>query len=81
MASTMAMLRAKDMVDELDQLSIDNLRCGRITKEAMQFAMRELSKINPSALENYIPAGLCCKTDYQLADILNDMLEAGRECF
>lgn len=68
MASTSAILLWGEAVADLDELSIDNLKCGRITKEVMNYAIKHVTQKG----KNHI-------VDWRLADFLNDLLEVGRE--
>lgn len=60
--------RAMDDRRGLDELDIENLALGRITRAAMKYAMRQVPKDS---------------LDYEmyLADELNDLLEAARIVF
>ena len=66
----------------LDQLSIDNLKCGRITRDAMHEAAARLLSRLPKGAE-FIPIGsngrLSTHEDMLLADELNEMLETAKE--
>ena len=68
MSSTIAKLTWTEAVADLDSLSIDNLKCGRITKECMRYAIAEVTQKGKKQI-----------VDWRLADFLNDLLEVGRE--
>lgn len=78
MKSWMDLTRAKYALRNLSDLCIDNLRCGRITNEAVMRASQRVAAgyNNPDdgicvGESGNIPSG----SELRLADELNDMLE------
>jgi len=64
---------------DLDDLDIDNLKAGRITKDAMNVAVRRLRK-KSGFDSNYLGVGMAASVaDRILADELNDMLKAAKK--
>ena len=59
----------------LDDLSIDNLRCGRITRECMQYVREKIEK--EAASRKWLEVRQWEK-DMWMADELNDLLKAGQ---
>jgi hypothetical protein len=68
------------MLDDLDQLSTENLQAGRITRSAMAYAVRYAKK-HDNGLFTCENLGGCMggnAADRILADVLNDMFEAAK---
>lgn len=68
-----------EAIKGLDQLSIDNLKCGRITKEALFHAMKRVmmagyNVVPPNTIDQRFPS----TSIYMVADELNFMLSAGK---
>ena len=72
---TISRLVFADACEKLDEISIDNLRCGRITKEAMHWAIGIVLRDDKHALSDYHwSKEFANTTDMKLADVLNDLL-------
>ncbi len=71
-------MNPRHVLEGLDELSIDNLKFGRITKEAMAFAVdKALCQLNFDLL--HLGSDDCTPSNRILADELNDLLEAARQ--
>jgi len=68
MISTWARMQFEEAKRDLDDLSIDNLYCGRITKEVMQYAIDKTTGDGKREI-----------VDWRLADFLNDLLKVAAE--
>lgn len=65
----------------LNELDVENLQCGRITKNAMhEAAVRVAARGEDEGVSNIgLPGSFASFNEMKLADELNDMLQAAKE--
>ena len=66
---------SREMFKYLDEISIDNLKAGRISREAMSYAFNQAKKTGGFSSKGL---GKESHSDMFLADILNDMFSAAK---
>lgn len=72
-------LQESEAIKGLDQLSIDNLKCGRITKHALAHAMKRVMASGVAVIPPPCQTSIVCHPSiFMVADELNFMLSAGK---